>query len=313
VSGAHIVGLGELLWDQLPGPGGTTNSQLGGAPANFAVACGRLGGRAHVASAVGHDALGERALAVLKANGADTSFVQRSEQPTSEVLVKLDAAGQATYDIVEPVAWDALEWTPHWERLAQEADAVYFGTLAQRNGQSRDTIRRLVVETRLEAVRVFDVNLRNPYWDDDVLAWGLQHATILKLNEDELPLVLQAMGQSTAQDEATGSRTLLDFGTQSGSRLKLVCVTLGGRGCLLTTHDQQVRAGGFPTKVVDTIGAGDAFTAALVTYWLQERPLRGIAAAANRLGSYVASQAGAMPEFPPELLAELDGYSQGGQ
>jgi fructokinase len=298
-----------VLWDQLPGRGGTVNSQLGGAPANFAVACGRLGGRALVASAVGHDALGERALAVLKANGADTSFVQRSELPTSEVLVQLDAAGQATYDIVEPVAWDALEWTPHWERLAQDADAVYFGTLAQRNSQSRDTIRRLVVETRLEAVRVFDVNLRNPYWDDDALAWGLQHATILKLNEDELPLVLQALGQSATQDEAKASETLLHL----GPRLKLVCVTLGGRGCLLTMHDQQVRAGGFPVKVVDTIGAGDAFTAAMVTYWLRERPLDGIAAAANRLGSYVASQAGAMPEFPAALLDELDGYSQGGQ
>lgn len=309
MSGPCIVGLGELLWDMLPGAGGTTNAQLGGAPANFAVACGRLGARAIVASSVGHDALGERALAVLGKNGADTSFIQRSELPTSEVLVELDRDGHAAYNIVEPVAWDALEWTPAWAGLAQEADAVCFGTLAQRNSQSRDTVRRMVVETRLEAVRVFDVNLRSPYWDDDALAWGLQHATILKLNEDELPLVLEAMGKAATADEAAGSETLLHL----GPRLKLVCVTLGGRGCLLTMHDEQVRAGGFPTKVVDTIGAGDAFTAALVTYWMRECPLDGIAAAANRQGSYVASRMGAMPEFSDELLAELNGYSQGGQ
>jgi len=309
VSGPCIVGLGELLWDMLPGAGGNVNAQLGGAPANFAVACGRLGARAVVASAVGHDALGERAVAVLEKNGADTSHIQRNDLPTSEVLVELDGGGHASYNIVEPVAWDALDWTPEWTRLAQETDAICFGTLAQRNAQSRETVRRMVVETRLEAVRVFDVNLRSPYWDDDALAWGLQHATILKLNEDELPLVLEAMGKPSTTDEAAGSETLLHL----GPRLKLVCVTLGGRGCLLTMQDEQVRAGGFPAKVVDTIGAGDAFTAAMVTYWMRERPLDGIAAAANRLGSYVASRMGAMPEFSDEMLAELDGYSQGGQ
>lgn len=305
-----IVGLGEVLWDMVPGPGGSVGPRLGGAPANFAVACGRLGARAVVASAVGQDKLGGDTLEALSGNGVATEVVQRNGLPTSQVTVALDAAGHASYTIVQPVAWDALAWTREWEHLAQEAEAVCFGTLAQRSPQSRDTVRRLVVETRPEAARVFDVNLRKPFWDDEVLDWGMRHATILKLNEDELPLVLRAVGQTNASgDEATGARKLLHL----GPRLKLVCVTLGGRGCLLTTHDGQTHHPGYPAKVVDTIGAGDAFTAAMVTYWMKERPLGGIAAAANRLGSYVASQSGAMPEFPAALRAELEELSQGGK
>ena len=304
-----IVGLGEVLWDMVPGPNGTVNPQLGGAPANFAVACARLGGRAVVASSVGRDPLGERTLAMLAGSGVEADFIQRSGLATSEVLVELDAGGHARYKIVQPVAWDALEWTPAWARLAQETEAVCFGTLAQRSSQSRGTIRRLVVETRPEAARVFDVNLRSPYWDDDGLAWGMQHATVLKLNEEELPLVLHALGQPAPKDEAAGARTLLGL----GPRLKLVCVTLGGRGCLLTAQDELVQAPGLKTQVVDTIGAGDAFTAAMVTYWLKDRPLDGIAAAANRLGSYVASRIGAQTEFPAELLAELEELSRGEQ
>jgi len=301
-SGNLVVGLGEVLWDVLP-----TGARLGGAPANFAVSCGRLGARAAVASAVGADPLGAETREALHNNGAETAFVQANSLPTSQVTVKLDAAGHASYTIEQPVAWDALDWTAEWAALARQADAVCFGTLAQRSSATRETLRRFVVETRPEAVRVFDVNLRNPFWDDDTLAWGMQHATILKLNEDELPVMLRTMGKPPQLGEAEGATALL----HAGRELQLVCVTLGSRGCLLTARNSQVHHAGYLTDVQDTVGAGDAFTAAMVTNWMREAPLAGIAAAANRLGSFVASQQGAMPQFPPELIAELDALSKG--
>lgn len=294
---ACIVGLGEVLWDMLP-----NGARLGGAPANFAVACGRLGLRAAVASAVGKDNLGIKTMAALSANGVMCEYLQTNNLPTSEVIVKLDADGHGTYTIEQPVAWDGLAWNENWAMLAEKPDALCFGTLGQRSEQSRETIQQFVAATRPDCVRVFDVNLRNDFWSNETLAWGMKHATIVKLNEEELPVVLRACGIARQVDESAGAMALLS----ANSHLELVCVTLGSRGCLLTTPEQQLMRTGFPAMVVDTVGAGDAFTAGLVTYWLKRAPLHGIAAAANRLGSYVASQHGAMPHLPVELLQQLD-------
>lgn len=296
---ARIVGLGELLWDILP-----TGARLGGAPANFAVGCARLGAKSAVASAVGRDSLGEQARDLLQRAGVDTESIQENDLPTSVVTVTLDAAGHAAYSIEQPVAWDALEWSSAWQRLAPEADAVCFGTLAQRSKKSREAVRKFVTHTRPECVRVFDVNLRSPHWDTDALRWGLEHATLLKLNEDELPQLLQAaeVQNLDGADEVAGAKALLS----SAPSLTMVCVTLGGRGSVLVTKGKAAVHPGFPCIVADTVGAGDAFTAAMVTYWLRGAPLTGVAAAANRLGCYVASQPGAMPEFPAGLREELD-------
>jgi fructokinase len=302
MGGSRIVGLGELLWDMLPaGP------RLGGAPANFAVGCARLGARSAMASAVGRDALGKQAREQLRQIGVETSAIEESDLPTSVVTVTLDAAGHAAYVIEQPVAWDGLEWTSAWQGLAAEADAVCFGTLAQRSRKSREAVREFVTHTGEKCVRVFDVNLRNPHWDVETLLWGLEHATLLKLNEDELPVLLDAAeaaveAGSVDGEEVAGARALL----RAGAGLRMVCVTLGGRGCVLATMEEVATHPGFKCGVVDTVGAGDAFTAAMVTYWLRGAPLEGVAAAANRLGCYVASQPGAMPEFPLGLREELE-------
>lgn len=299
-----IVGLGEVLWDMLPaGP------QLGGAPANFAVACARLGANAAIASAVGNGPLGAEAISLLQAADAQTQFLQCNELPTSKVTICLDTHGHAVYTIEQPVAWDALEWTPEWRHLAATADAVCFGTLAQRCERSRGTIREFVANTRADAVRIFDVNLRDPFWDADALQWGLRAATVLKLNEHELSRVLHACGLKASADQAVAARALLS----SAPQLQLVCITLGERGSLLVSRGETVRRAGFAADVCDTVGAGDAFTAAMVTYWLRGAPLSGIAASANRLGSYVVSQSGAMPRFPPALVSELDTLAMQGE
>src|SRR5271163_1826720 len=199
-----VVGLGELLWDMLP-----QGKQLGGAPANFSVTSARLGNRAIIASRLGEDALGREALKYLATLPADPDFIQRDlKQPTGSVSVKLKD-GQPEYVIHEPVAWDFLEFTPEWKKLAAEADAVCFGSLAQRGAVSRKAIHAFLAATRRDCVRVFDVNLRKPFYTRGVLEDSLGKATILKLNDAEMPEVLRLL-KLGGDTPANGAATELD-------------------------------------------------------------------------------------------------------
>lgn len=297
-----IVGLGELLWDLLP-----EGQRLGGAPANFAVMAGRLGDCAVIASRVGADPLGVEARARLAELPVDSSLVQLDEDlPTGTVTVAFHD-GEPQYDIHEPAAWDRLELTPEWQELAARADAVCFGTLAQRNPRSRETIRGFLALTRPECVRVMDVNLRAPHWSAETLREGLAMATLVKLNADELPEVLRTSGacpyaQSRGDEEETVrcARRLMER-----YPVRLVCVTMGAGGSMLVTRAGRHRHGGRVVRVRDTVGAGDAFTAALVHYALRGAPLETLNEAGNRWGAWMASQPGAMPELPNEVLAEM--------
>lgn len=294
-----VVGLGELLWDLLP-----EEARLGGAPANFAVMAGRLGDRAVVASRIGNDALGSRARAVLELLPVESRFLQSDREfATGTVTIAL-VDGEPAYTIAAPVAWDALALTPEWKELARSADAVCFGTLAQRSTVARATILGFLYETRRDCVRVFDVNLRTPHWSGDVLRDSLGRTTILKLNAGELPHVLMGTGAcpypTTTEDGdelLLGARRLLER-----YPLEMVCITVGARGSLLVTRQEQHRHPGLATRVVDTVGAGDAFTAALVHYYLEGAPLPVLNEAGNRWGAWIASQSGAMPHLAAETL-----------
>jgi len=296
-----IVGLGELLWDMLP-----SGKQLGGAPANFTVMSARLGNRGVIASRVGRDALGEEARAYLAPLPADLDYLQTDEEhATGSVSVTLQD-GQPEYVIRQPVAWDFLACTPEWRGLAQRADAVCFGTLAQRHDVSRESIHSFLAATTENCVRVFDVNLRKPFYDALVLADSLQRATILKINEIEMPIVMALLGlaEDTGSDEASllqSAQVLLDH-----FPLRLVCTTMGSQGSLLVTRDSYHRHQGIPTQVADTVGAGDAFTAALVRSFLQGAPLAVLNEAGNRWGSWVASQRGAMPALSAGVREEIE-------
>ena len=288
-----IVGLGELLWDLLPeGP------QLGGAVSNFAVMAARLGDRSVAATRIGTDPLGREALASLKTTPLDTQYIQEDfSRVTGTVTVTLEE-GQPRFTIHEPVAWDFLEFTPHWLALAEQADAVCFGSLAQRSSASRRTIESFLHETRPECVRIFDVNLRAPFFTAEIIENSLELATIFKLNADEMPQVLSLLdfpdtAGKTPDFLLNGARQIVDQ-----FPVKLVAITLGSQGSLLVTRDQVDRHPGYPAKVIDTVGAGDAFTAALTHYYLRGASLSQLNAAGNRWGSWVASHAGAMPPLP---------------
>jgi fructokinase len=291
-----ILGIGELLWDMLP-----SGPQLGGAPANYSVMAGRLGDRATVISRIGRDALGERALEVLRPFPVDCQQLQVDpEQPTGRVTVEL-AEGQPSYTIHQPVAWDFFELTDAWQSLAADADAVCFGSLAQRSERSRKTIHALIRATRPDCKRIFDVNLRAPFYTAEIVRESLQLGTVMKMNDAEVPLVLELLGLPAADSLHEGAdRILAEF-----AGLTLVAITRGGDGSLLVGRTEWHEHAGVPTKVADTIGAGDAFTAAMTHYLLRAAPLAVLNEAGNRWGSFVASQSGAMPEISVETLQRI--------
>jgi fructokinase len=288
-----VVGLGELLWDLLP-----SGKQLGGAPANFAYITSLLGDHGIPASRLGEDALGDEAIRRLNELALSTEFIQKdADHPTGTVKVEVDASGQPRFEISETVAWDFLEVTPQWRKLAEQADAVCFGSLAQRSERSRSTIRSFLAASH-SAVRVFDVNFRQHFYTAEVFAESLKLATVVKLNHEELPRIMHVFGLEHHGEEAS-VRCLL-----SRYELQLVCVTRGDNGSLLASADEFDEHPGFKVKVVDTVGAGDAFTAAMVHGYLRGTSLAEINETANRVGAWVASQPGATPALKPGGLAQ---------
>jgi fructokinase len=280
-----IVGLGEILWDMLP-----SGKQLGGAPANFAYISTLLGNEGIVASRIGRDALGNEAVQQLTKVGVGTVHIQADPvHPTGTVQVEVDHAGQPKFEIAEGVAWDFLEWTPAWQHLAAQADAVCFGSLAQRAATTRATIRRFLEVIKKDAVRVFDVNLRQQFYSKEVLAESMKRADIVKLNHEELPRIMQLFGLQHRDDIASADSLVELHG------LKLICVTRGCRGSILINHKTLDEHPGHRIQIGDAIGAGDAFTAALVYEYLEGAPLTRMNETANRMGAWVASRVGAMP------------------
>ncbi|HZC22390.1 MAG TPA: carbohydrate kinase [Candidatus Binatia bacterium] len=281
----RVVGLGEVLWDVLP-----DRTCLGGAPANFAYITTLMGDHGIVASRVGEDARGLDALRRLEELRLDIDHVQTDpEHPTGTVGVELDGVGLPRYEIAAPVAWDFLEWTPGWQQLAASADAVCFGSLAQRSEVSRSTIRKFVGAASADTLKVFDVNLRQSFYSAETLAESMRLADIVKLNDEEMPRIMQ-LSKLGHEDELSSARSLL-----REYDLKVVCVTRGGRGSLLVREQDNSVHPGFKVHVADTVGSGDAFTAGMVHEYLHGASLDLMNEVANLVGAWVASEVGGMP------------------
>ena len=286
-----VVGLGEALWDLLP-----DGDHFGGAPANVAVHAAALGAESWLVSAVGRDARGDEALARLETAGVRCGTVARiADRPTGVVRVTFDAAGLPVYDIASESAWDFVAWSAAVQQVVERADAVAFGSLAQRSPVSRATIRRAVAATRGSSLRLFDVNLRQTYYDAAVLTESLELANAVKLNEEELPVVsrLCGVGGATPVDRL---RALCDRFT-----LRLAALTRGACGAVLVTTSEVCESRAPATVVADTVGAGDAFTATLVIGVLAGRSLDEVSRRANAVAAYVCSQPGATPPIPQAL------------
>jgi fructokinase len=307
-----ILGIGELLWDMVPDASrandeSATIALLGGAPANFAVMAGRLGDHAALLSRIGRDDLGRKAMEELNPMPVDTGVMEIDPaHETGRVTVEF-VKGQPRYTIHEPAAWDFMELTEEWVHLVERADAICFGSLAQRNSISRRTIQSLVAQTSSACIRVFDVNLRPPFVSDEIIEESLELATVVKMNDEEMPRVLRMLGLPV--EEVAGIPSLRPGAERLLSEfpmLKMVAVTRGSRGSLLVGRGEWDDHPGVPVKVVaDCIGAGDAFTAALTHYLLRGAPLARLNEAGNRWGGWVASQSGAMPILPDEVRATI--------
>lgn len=282
--GRPIVGIGEALWDMLP-----SGKHLGGAPLNFAYIASLLGNRSAIATRVGEDSLGREIRGELNARKLDTKAIQTDPKlPTGTVDVRFQD-GQPEYEIRKPVAWDALEWSSEWQRLARRCEAVCFGTLAQRSTQSRSTILQFIEHTRSSCLRVFDINLRRPFYSREMIEAALPFTTVLKMNDVELPQIAEMFsiaGSSPAE---------LMRAMRQKFRAKILFVTRGERGAAATDGPTVVEHPGFTVQVCDTIGAGDAFSAAATHSLLRGVDLEQTLAFANRWASWVASQAGGMP------------------
>lgn len=286
-----IAGIGEILWDVYPDA-----AHFGGAPANFACHAAGLGADACMVGAVGVDTAGDDALRILDERGVDCSTVARdARHPTGSVLVRLDAHGQPSYEFASNTAWDHLQWSDDVGALAGRCDAVCFGTLAQRSPESRDTVRRFIDAVPAHAIRMFDVNLRQQFHNTETINASLGLATAVKLNAEELPSIAAVCGIGAANEKEMLMAVMKRFD------VRLAALTRGARGALLIAGETSDECPAPDTIAEDTVGAGDAFTAALIVGLLQGGSLAEINRHANAVASYVCSQHGATPALPRHL------------
>jgi fructokinase len=283
----NVIGVGEVLWDILP-----SGKQLGGAPANFAYHAHALGARSRVISRVGQDPLGVELLQRLQGLGLPTADIQIDPSaPTGTVSVELSADGQPRFTIHENVAWDSLALEKAALAAVADADVVAFGTLAQRREPARSTIQALLAAVRPGAWRILDLNLRQHYFSREIIETSLRLANIVKFNDSELPVLAELLGLRGSVREQV--EQLARQHTQ-----RLVCLTRGAHGSLLYSEGQWAEDPGQAVVVKDTVGAGDAFTAALAVGVLAGKPLDAINRRANQVARSVCSCEGATPPLP---------------
>ena len=296
----HIVSIGEILWDLFSG-----SQHLGGAPFNFAAHARKMDHEVVFLSAVGADAHGRRAVARLAELGLSNRFVRLiPDQPTGFVSVDLSDGNHPRYVIHRPAAYDFVqldardydeisEWSPDW---------IYYGTLHQMYPLGRETTRQLI-SCCPNAKRFYDVNLRTSSYTADLVAHLMEAADVVKLNEAEVGAVGQMLGTSHPSIERFCRKYAETF------RWQAVCVTRGARGCALLVSDEYFEVGGYSVDVQDTVGAGDAFSAAFLHGLASEWPAEEIADFANRLGALVASREGAVPSWDLEECSALVRHS----
>lgn len=287
-----VIGMGEALWDVLP-----EGRKIGGAPANFAFHAGQAGMDARVVSAVGRDALGDETLLTLQQKGLNTDAVARVDFPTGVVQVTLSEGGIPQYDICEGVAWDNIPFTPALDELARNAQAVCWGSLAQRSEVSRNCIYRFLdaMPSEQGRLKVFDINLRQHFYSLDVIEASCQRANVLKINEEELVIVSELLRLGTPQVEQQCRLLMERFS------LDMLVLTCGSNGSYIFTPVETSFRVTPLVQVADTVGAGDSFTATLVADLLKGASVGVAHEHAVQLAAYVCTQQGAMAEWPEAL------------
>ena len=283
-----VTGMGEALWDMLP-----EGKKIGGAPANFAYHISQFGIDSRVVSAVGKDMAGSELLENLRDKSLK-GLIEKTDFPTGSVEVEVDEKGIPCYNIREDVAWDHIPFTPQTAELAHQTQAVCFGSLAQRHPASRSTIHRFLdtMPDGDEQYKIFDINLRQGFYTQEIISTSLQKCNVLKINDEELDIVTRLFALSgTGQEERC--RTLL-----KRYMLKALILTCGARGSFVFTPEETSYQNTPKVEVADTVGAGDSFTAAFTAAILSGEAVREAHRLAVDVSAYVCTQKGAMPLLP---------------
>ena len=288
----YVVGLGEVLWDVLP-----EGKKLGGAPANFAYHAGQFLGMNNTiaVSALGEDKLADETIEALKEHGLN-DLLPRVPYPTGTVQVQLDEQGIPTYDIKENVAWDNIPFDEDVQQIARNCRAVCFGSLAQRNVVSRETIQKFLDATPYDCLKIFDINLRQQFYTQEVIRESLQRCNILKINDEELVLIGRMFGYPGLDIE---NKCWLILGKYNLDMLVLTC---GTNGSYVFTPGQKSFQPTPKVQVADTVGAGDSFTGSFVGSILNGKSVAEAHRTAVQVSAFVCTQNGAMPAYPAELL-----------
>ncbi len=288
-----IAGLGEILWDVFG-----KDEKLGGAPANFAFHAASMGAEALAISTIGNDPRGQKALTELKNAGLSIAGIAvDSKHQTGYVEATVDSKGVAHYHFPDDVAWDHLQLTNTAKDIINKLDAVTFGTLAQRSRQSQELIHSFLQNVPETCLKVYDINLRQNFYNKEIIEKSLKLSDILKLNEEELPVLAEMFSLTGSEKEQLESLV-------ETYQLKLGILTCGNQGSLLVTPATSNRHSGVTAEVVDTVGAGDSFTAATVIGFMQGKPLSEINNHANRVAAFVCGHQGAMVAIPDNLKAK---------
>lgn len=297
----YVIGLGEALFDCLP-----TGRKLGGAPANFAYHVSQFGLNGCAVSAIGNDALGNEIVEQFTKVGLRYQL-PRVNYPTGTVQVTLTGDGIPQYDICEGVAYDNIPFTEEIAALAKDAEAVCFGSLAQRNGVSRATVQAFLDAMPKDSLRVFDINLRQNWYSQEVIEQSLEHCNVLKINDEELDVVAPMLlgteleeGKLIAEDEEKARYVCRELIAKYD--LRMLILTCGATGSYVFSRDNESYLRTPKVEVVDTVGAGDSFTATFVAQILLGKDLCAAHRKAVEVSAFVCTQAGAMPVLPKEMI-----------
>ena len=285
-----VVGIGEALWDVFP-----EGKKIGGAPANFAFHATQFGLEGIAVSAIGKDALGDEIVETFEKSGLNY-LLERVDYPTGTVQVELDEAGVPSYIIKEGVAWDNIPFTPQLEALAKSTDAVCFGSLAQRSEVSRATINAFLDAMPEGSLKIFDINLRQHFYTEEIVRTSMQKADILKINDEEVIKVADMLLCSLSSMEDICRFLLREF------NLKMVILTRGAVGSNVFTTEEMSWLETPKVDVVSTVGAGDSFTGAFIASILKGEDIRTAHHRAVDVSAFVCTQTGAMPQLPEEML-----------
>lgn len=285
-----IIGIGEILWDVFP-----QGKVLGGAPANFAFHVSQLGLNGYAVSAIGNDELGKEILHVLGEKRLNT-HIEKVNYPTGTVQVTLSGNGIPQYEICEGVAWDNIPFSDELETMAKRTKTVCFGSLAQRSAVSHATINKFLDSVPADAMKIFDINLRQHFYSKALIDESLKRCNVLKINDDEVVLVSNLFGWKDMTETETATRLMQDY------KLDIVVLTKGTEGSYVFTPAETSFLPTPLVEVADTVGAGDSFTAGFVASLLKGKSISEAHRKAVEISAYVCTQHGAMPLLPDSLI-----------